>query len=174
MKTILTSSILQLVTSLVMCWSLRLQAQGVHLSAGESLVMGFNGVDGCQFTEGTPATFFGVFFGNDLLGPSESLRLEMFEDNPNEPPLATQLHSPAPSVSFVQMYGPAAWLDYQGVIRLTMLYGSVDVNYSLFIVGPNANTLCYATVYAVPEPSAILVMFLGCGIGTGVRIFRRR
>jgi hypothetical protein len=168
----ITMKTITLIFTLAFCWSLNLAAQGVHLSAGDTLSLEFNGVLGCNFTEGSAPTFAGV--GNDILGLGESLRLEMFENSLIDSPFATQLYSPIAPATFVQIYGPSAWLDYQGVIRVTMLSGSVDVNYAHFVVSPNVNTFCNADVFAVPEPSAGLLITLGSSIGTVVWICRRR
>jgi len=162
------------ISTLAFCASLTATAQGVHLNAGESLLISFNSVSGCSFTQLAPPSYAGVAFGIDLLAPGDSLRLEMFENSLNDSPFATQLYSPAAPVSFVEIYGPMAWLDYQGLIRISMLSGSVDVNFAHFIVGPNVNTFCDTIIHPVPEPSVCALMALGGGLAAIVRICRRR
>ena len=150
-----------------------MQAQGVHLSAGDTLTIGFDGVSSCIFTELAPPSAVSVSFATDLLGLGESLRLEMFENSLNELPFQTGTYNPTTSVSFVSLYGPSAWLDYQGLIRISMLSGSVDVNYAHFGIGPNPNTLCSITIFAVPEPTTCLLAELGAVISAVLWFYRR-
>lgn len=157
----------------VVCSSLSAWAQGVHLSPGDTLSFGFNGVDSCHFTEASPGSYVAVAFGDDSLGAGESLRLEMFENSLNDPPFASQTYSPSTSVTSVAMYGPRAWLDFQGVIRIDMLSGSVDVGGGYFIVSPDISTYCNTSV-AVPEPSSAALIGLGAVVSGVVLIHRRR
>ena len=97
-------------------------AQGVHLLPGQSLSIEFNGVSDCRSSEPTYAGgSVTVRFGNDILAPGERLFLEMFEDHVTEPSVASQLYYPAAPVVNVNLGSPGSWLDYQGVIRISML-----------------------------------------------------
>ena len=156
MRFIITLSVIYLVT-------FRTLAQGVHLGPGDSLTLGFNGVDRCFSTEGTtPGGFVVVGFGTDLLSAGESLRLDLFENEADAAVVASQVFSPGTSLSFVDLTSPGSWLDNQGVIRVTMLAGAVDIDHARFIVSPNMFTYCPIDV-AVPEPFAGALLIIGAG-----------
>ena len=171
MKTITLASTLLFATDLG-AW-----AQGVHLLPGQTLSIEFNGVGNCRSTEpsyagGTVA----VVFGNDLLGPGEQLSLEIFEDNLNAPSVASRIYSPAVPVFNAVLESPGSWLDLQGVIRLSMLSGSLDVSYAHFWVKPDAFTSC-ETFVLVPEPRVGVLVALGgivAAAAFGYRQGRRR
>lgn len=173
MKKMLTTSILPWATSLVVCWSVSAQAQGVHLSAGGSLTIGFDEINSCRFTEGIGGSHVYIDFGNDLLGPSETLGLEMFENSVGEVPLATATYSPVTSVTFVDLRGPYSWADHQGVIRITMFTGSVEVTGADFIAAPNVFTYCPFSI-AVPEPNSFMLITFGGSVAAVVSIYSRK
>ena len=162
-----------LVSVFALAGSLTAVAQGVHLNAGDWIAIGFDSVGGCSFTELAPPSNVGVAFGNDSLGVGDSLRLEMFENSLNELPFAVSEYSSATPLTFVQLGGPIAWRDFQGLVRVSMLSGAVDVRYAHFIVGLNANTICSATVFAVPEPSTFWLAGLGFTVGGGIFAYKR-
>src|SRR5689334_18110780 len=119
--------------------SVPIAAQGVHLNAGDVFSFGFNSVSGCYFTEASPGAEVIVVFGLDRLSSGESLRLEMFENDITNAPFETRVFSPGEPDPIAVLAGPRShWLDGQGVIQLTMLNGSVDVDYGHFFVSPNA------------------------------------
>ncbi len=107
-----------------------------------------------------------------------SFLAEMFEDSVNDVPIASQtLNSvsdlPAPP-------GPAfywsngAWQDLQGVVRLTMLRGSVSI-YSL-VVAANRNDAGVFNSYStsalpVPEPGSVVLFIWGALLAV---CYRRR
>ena len=151
------------------CWGLVAYPQGVHLTTGNSLSIEFNGVDPCQFIEFAQSSAF-VGFGNDPLGPGEVLRLELFENTVNDSPFASQTYMPATPTTSASLAGPAGrWLDYQGLVQVSMLSGSVDVIGTYFFIAPDQNTLCTARV-TVPEPTTTVLLALG---GLSLVIWRR-
>ena len=160
-----------LASTLVFLMVLSAWGQGVHLLPGQSLSIEFNGVDGCHFTESSPGSYVAIGLGNDILGPGESVRLEMFEDDVNASPFATQTYSPPTVVTSLAMYGPQAWFDYQGLVRVSVLSGSVDVGGAYFIVSPDLFTYCSTSV-TVPEPNTILLLALIGVTSTAVSIRR--
>lgn len=172
MKTMITTSMLPVVTCLVVFWRLSALAQGVVLSPGDTLTIGFNGVDACRFTEGA-ASGVQVFFGADMLTSGESLRLEMYENTLNDVPFATQTFSPASPFIGVSIVGPTSpWHDYQGLIRVSMLSGSTEVRSARFFISPSNNNLCDAFV-TVPEPIGTLLGALGIASAAALGICRR-
>ena len=172
MKKMMITSMLPLTTCLVTCCSLSAEAQGVLLTAGDTVSIEFNGFDGCHPFDGGIASSARVLFGDNMLDPGESLRLEMFANTVNDPAFATQVFSPGSSVPFVQISGPVSgWLDNQGLVRVTMLSGSVDVFGAHFFVDQTSQ-YCDAVV-AVPEPSVAMVIALASVVGAVAFSFRR-
>jgi hypothetical protein len=106
------------------------------------------------------------------LEPGESLRLDMFENNANGTPVASQTYNPSASMTFVGLSSPGSWLDYQGEIRLTMLAGSVEVDLGHFFVRPDPFRYC-DTYVVVPEPGALALSAFGSGILGITRLSRR-
>jgi len=160
------------VSAFALAGGLTAGAQGVHLNGGDILSWEFNGVSMCQFTQESfiGGRFF-VSLGMDMLGPGDTLRLEMFENGLNEAHLVVETYDGSTPLGVLFLQSPQSWLDFQGVIRLTMLSGSVDVSNVRFDVLPNLNTLCF-NVVAVPEPSTCLLAGLGGAIGAGCWISR--
>ena len=111
-----------------------------------------------------------VVFGNDILVPGEQLSLEMFEDDVNESAVASEIYSLEQPDAVVGLSSPGSWLDYQGVIRVSMLSGSVDVHHANFYVRPYpADTYCWTSVL-VPEPrTGVLIALGGVLLATAVR-----
>ena len=116
-----------------------------------------------------------LFFGTDILNPGESVRLEMFENSLTEAPLAITTQSPSDARSWITVFSPsAAWQDFQGVVRATMLNGEVDISYAHFWVGPDRQFAACDAVVPVPEPSvALLALFAGV-IGGALNVWRQR
>ena len=147
------------ISAFTLAGSLTLAAQGVLLNAGETLSLGFNGVEQCQFSE---ESFIGgrvwISLGVDALGAGESIRFAMFENNINEVPLAMQTYSgPTPTTVFL-LQSPQSWLDYQGAMQITMLAGgSVVVANVRFDVLPELNKFCF-TQAVIPEPATWMLL----------------
>ena len=162
-----------MIFSFVLLASFSASAQGIHLGPGDSLTIGFNEVQGCRFLEPTVAggTVY-VGFGSDILASGESLRLEMFENNFNEPSLVSQVFSPGSSLTYVGVTSNGSWLDFQGFVRVSVLSGSVDVGYANFFVRPDPFRECYNFV-VVPEPSETILVTIG-GIAGALLWIRRQ
>ena len=154
----------------------RVSAQGFILDPSATLPIGFNTIDRCQTTEFSPGTCVAIAFGQNLLEPGESLRVEMFENTLSESPFATQTFTPSSSLTSVAMYGPRSqWLDHQGLVRLTMLSGSTEIGGAYFITSPDLFTFCSASV-PVPEPRSIVLVLIAIVFGafTFVSCHRRQ
>lgn len=152
----------------------RTLAQGVHLGAGDALEVGFSQMD-CVFTS-EPSAVAGtvyLFFGNDLLMPGERLRLEMFENTVSDTPLAVQTYSPMTPTTFVVIDSLNSWRDLQGVVRATVLDGSVDVSYADFLVRPDLFVSC-RTIVQVPEPSIAMLLLLAALTGLVIWKWQKR
>jgi hypothetical protein len=75
------------------------------------------------------------------------------------------------TLSYVDFYGPRARHGSQGLIRVSMLSGSVDVSGVYFIASPDSATYCNATVL-VPEPNSTLLIVCGGVLRGGCWISR--
>jgi hypothetical protein len=87
--------------------------------------------------------------------PGDTIRLEMFENSLTEAPIDSRTWV---NQSLVICQAPNAWDDLQGVIRLTMLSGSVTVDViTLRALTPSGGTpplnIWESTFVPVPEPS---------------------
>jgi hypothetical protein len=105
----------------------------------------------------------------------------MFENSPNEAPIASRLYDPIllDNVSVIGNLTPNAWQDLQGAFRITMLSGSAQFG-QIFIgaqvPGANGGLEYYGMVLTqIPEPTAIKVLAIGglC-VGLGFWMKRRR
>lgn len=166
-----------LISTLAFCWGLSAQAQGVHLSAGDTLAIGFDGVDlnDCFFDrEGLTQNSVLIAFGIDILSTGESLRLELFENNLSEPPFATQSYSPQTSSTFAILAGgESRWSDQQGIVRVSMINGSVDVDFAHFIYAPRRDVGCPVLI-SVPEPGSLTLSAFGGMVGAAGWYYRRK
>ena len=160
-----------LISVAALCFASNGVPQG-HLRAGDSLVVGFTHVDSCQPCPECIAkqAFVDLYFGADILDSGESLRLEMFETDPTEAPLAVATWN-GPRMWVGVGTTSAAWEDYQGMVRATMLSGEVDVNYADFVVIPGF--LGCDAVVVVPEPSITMLAGLSVIVAAAVRLCGR-
>jgi hypothetical protein len=163
-----------LVVSILVISILNISAQGFILGPGESFSFGFSQLDNCQrmMEPLPPDGLVYVSFGNDILGSGESLRLEMFENALSEPPIASQTYSSLMPIQFVGLSRSLAWRDFQGVVRVSMIAGSVEVTRGRFFVLPDPFTVC-DTVVAVPEPSSFALIAVAAAVGAVVFWQRR-
>jgi len=152
--------------------------QGILLNAGDSYTYQFDSLPFEGFSiYGTPRAFFSLpIFPSDL-GPSGSLRFEMFEDTPGGVPIFSRTLTTASSILDTSGTVPNAWADVQGSIRLTMLSGSITVNvFSLQAMVPadaSGFNIYGGRVYLVPEPAIASIVGL-CVVYLTARRFRRR
>jgi hypothetical protein len=134
-------------------------SQGVFLQAGDLYTREF---DDFQFQFHIPpdAPFDPrtmVLIGK--LNFSGSFLLEAFEDNTAQPPIFTTNFVSQAGISSVYYFGPA-WQDLQGVVRLTMLSGSMDLKQIMgTVILPSADVYSQ-TIIPVPEPSPLALLFL--------------
>jgi hypothetical protein len=148
-------------------------AQGtLTLNAGDTYTYQFSslslqGTWDVQDHPGVPIGRVDGFFVPGSFQPGSSLLVEMFEDTPSSSPIASQtLNSP---VGFPAPPGPLfwsldAWQDLQGSVRVSMLSGSVTMDF--FQVTANRNDSGVMNSYRssalpVPEPNPISLMGVG-------------
>ena len=135
----------------------------LHLNTGETWTYQFNSL---------PHTgFISVFVTNPVGGVSftidsstfqtgDKLRYEMFENNTSEMPICSGLMASAPPFT-VSCQAPSSWDDLQGVIRLTMVSGSLTVTgitVEVIRSGPNLSSydIYSSTFVSVPQPPRVL------------------
>jgi len=98
-----------------------------------------------------------VGFANNLFDSGESLTLDFYENSSSELPVASQFFS-STGTSAIAGFVPSLWQDHQGVVRLTMNEGSVELDRLSFTV-INAG-VGYQGAVPVPEPSTIALLAL--------------
>ena len=111
------------------------------------------------------------------LQSGEMLRYDMFENAASEAPICSQTMAFGSPLT-ATCSSPAAWADLQGVVRLTMLSGSLavdNVHLEAIVSGPSLSSYnVYSTSFnPVPEPSGsslVLAAFTG---GLGLATVRR-
>ena len=175
------SSKLKLVTGLLF-HGLTLLAfgQGVGIGPGGSYSFGFSSLNFIRPATAADGGQVSVNFVNNGLGPGESLLLELFPNALTDTPLAFTFGGaaggpfPDGSLGGVALFwspGAAAeWPDLQGVVRVTMNSGSVQL--SSFAVTQVAGGGYYSQNFPVPEPTVMSLALVGAGLLTVVR--RRR
>jgi len=90
----------------------------------------------------------------------DELRYEMFENSLSEQPICSGLITSVPP-STATCQAAASWQDLQGVIRLTMISGSMSVTgITLLVIRPGPSLSSYdvysSTFVPVPDPSRVL------------------
>jgi len=143
------------------------------LSAGDSYTLEFSdlALEGpWPLDDPRPTPFGQVGVAHYGFEAGDSLLIEMFEDTTAEPPVGTggwdwpegTVQSPPPPL-FIESFG--AWQDLQGVIRLTMLSGSVTiVDVTAFAVRDEVDgRFRYLSAIPLPEPSGAMLAFVGIG-----------
>ena len=164
---------LALISALALCWNFVARAQGVHLTAGDTLSIGFSRFDGCHAFDGPADTGVTLVFGNDLLGVGDSLRIEMLADTLEDSAFKTAVFNPAAQTPSIGLTGPyTGWLDGQGFLRVSMLTGTVDVDYAHFFLD-RVSTYCDAVVL-VPEPETTTLFAVAAAGAALMRSFRCR
>lgn len=161
------------VTLLITCLSGQSQ---VLLNTGESFIFEFASLplDHIDSTGVVPVLLGGFGVGTSIFGTSASYRLEMFENSASEAPLM--------SSDFPGGLGViGAWQDLQGVARVTMLNGSMQLNYFVVKVttpgerpDPNFPPINFSVYQAefsavVPEPTTLGLLGLIALAGLGWR-----
>lgn len=96
-----------------------------------------------------------VRFRGDLLLPGDSIRIELFENSTGETPFSSMDHSGlGQGNAELGTYLFAQWQDLQGVIRLRMLAGSVNVD-SVYVSIQNNGCGRSTNTFDSPTPPTI-------------------
>jgi hypothetical protein len=104
--------------------------------------------------------------GNNLLNIDESLIFSVFENSTDEQPIRSDIiHGSGTSgVGYLtNLVSSVPWVDKQGIFRIEMLTGSVELNSLTAATFPLEGGHCEQT-YAIPEPNSVALLFLGTGI----------
>jgi len=138
--------------------------------------------------QGQPQGNASIRLSGDLLGATDNIRLELFENSLADVPFFTNdfsypftPESPHFGVSYVL---PPPWQDVQGVIRLTALAGSIDVDHIIITVlqgvvipgpgcGCDMNQYSYTFDLSTPLPGALPLFATGIGV-LGLLGWRRK
>ena len=154
-------------------------AQGVvHLGPGDSyLYSNATRLDFGIFEGFTTNLWVTVLFSNDSLGPGDSFQIDASSSPPVFMNLATGIATNYTSGTewsgFQFKWDAVGWNGNQpGTIRLTMLAGSMDVS---SVLAYNVHYFNYEHYsFAVPEPSASLLIAAGVGLFAGARRLKHR
>ncbi len=151
--------------------------QGVGIGPGGSYSFGFSSLNFIRSANAADGGQVAVNFVTNGLGPGESLLLELFPNALTDTPLAFTFDGaaggpfPDGSLGGVALFwspGSAAiWPDLQGVVRVTMNSGSVQL--SSFAVTQVAGGNYYSQTFPVPEPTATTLVLIGAGLLIVVR-----
>jgi len=99
---------------------------------------------------------------------SGSFLVEAFENSTSETPVFSETVDPTTTSVFY--FGPS-WEDFQGVARITMLSGSMDLTVILATVTTPSQDVYAQTIIPAPEPAAWLI---GLAAVPALWITRRR
>ena len=116
-----------IVLILLLVFGYQATAVGETLTSGETFTLEFNDLTFAEASSTQPQAGVTVNLGGDILDSGENIRLELFEDT-LDGTLIFEEHFDSPTDHFgVTGFSGTTWQDLQGVIRLTMLSGSVDL-----------------------------------------------
>jgi len=154
--------------------------QGVGIPTGGSYAFEFSTLPFIRPATPADGGQVSVNFVTDGLGPGESLMLELFPNALTDTPLAFTFDGaaggpfPDGSLGGVAIFwspgAAAVWPDLQGVVRVTMGSGSIQI--SSFSVTQVASGNYYSQTFPVPEPTAMAFVLVGAGLLMATR--RRR
>jgi len=108
----------------------------------------------------------------------DMVRLEMFENSPNEGAFCSVLYGPQTPNCYFQGGG---WSDFQGAVRVSVLAGSIEFyGFNLLHAhgaGIDAQGRYLSSGFnesvAVPEPTPLLLLLVSAGICAPFLVFRR-
>ena len=156
-----------LLSLLIVASSISAQAQGsIHLTAGQSYTYSFSTVPYLGIGTDANYGFATWYFANgSSYAPGTQALLEMFETSVTDAPVRSRLTSFFfdSSLGGNGVGGSGLWQDVQGVMRLTVVSGAVDLSGMKVEVlgGPFDPFGHHVQLVSVPEPSSLLLFGLG-------------
>jgi len=151
-----------------------LAQDSLHFSAGQSFSYTFSTLDFVQSGALVEQSGGVSFYRLAQPSPNDAVLLELFENNLQEAPVASQV--------FTDRFGDPTgfgrgglWQDLQGAVRLTVVSGSMDLTGLRFTVGTGPLDFnYYQTFVAVPEPGTLGLSLLIGGCVLTWHLARRR
>lgn len=148
-------------------------ASAVILNSNDTFVYAFNSLPSVEYLGYQNQGGATIHFSGDLLDIGDVVRLELFEDSLLGPVIfSNDFNSPTEHFGVTRIN---TWQDLQGVIRLTVLSGSVglsSIDLQVFKDGYRYAD-SYTTTAAVPEPETYAMMLAGLGL-MGFVSYRRK
>lgn len=142
-------------------------AQATLIKQGESYSVSFDGIP--LKDAGSETRNYGVgvlYFGDDRVEVGESVKIEFFEDRLGGDLLYSSIFDGPTSSIGATLMRSSVWQDLQGMIRLTVLKGTVDLVESWVLVSKDGDLYSqkrrYPPVSQVVGPNAILLFLVGC------------
>jgi hypothetical protein len=161
------------IPTVILCLLGNIAAADIHLTAGQQIVGEFNPAD-LSFldTRSIPEyCSFAMTYGADQLNPGEEISVELYANSLNDSPFggglyeATVSNESGVSLGFDENY----WQDMQGMWRITMVTGSVDLPDTVTVSVIN-DYQDYIGQVPVPEPAVAPAALV---FATAYRRFRR-
>jgi len=151
----------------------------ITVEPGSPLILSFSNLPLVQIGPGVCCGGQGnasINLTSDLLVPGDTIRLEMFENSLAEIPFYTHDFT-----EFTEQFGAgvvSVWPDVQGVIRLTALSGSINVDNIVISVYPDTvypdlRKFAQTFDFTAPLPAAFPLFATGLG-ALGLIVWRRK
>lgn len=136
-------------------------AAALPLNTGESVLLEFSDI---PFTDNVSIPNQGgasINLGSDLLDAGETARLELFEDDISSLIFQHDFTNPTDHFGFTGIV-PTPWQDLQGVVRVTMLNGSITLdNVQVFVIRDGERFDDIFRFASVSEPAPLALLALG-------------
>lgn len=103
-----------------------------------------------------------IQFRADLLEAGDVVRFELFEDSVGDPAFFTNDFTTPTDHFGASVVSPAPWQDLQGVIRVSVLAGSIEIgSISAQVIRDGSRYFATIPISPVPESSSVYLLAIG-------------